>query len=127
MTVTNRKVTEAARKVTPELAAAALVSKPKPGTSAWLRAQREAREAREAAELAAYRAGGTDEDAAAAARAVVSERSAYRTYRDSNSDSAAFAKWGAAYDLTRATQPLVRGTRSLGGGLVPVWNLSPLS
>ncbi|MET7984593.1 hypothetical protein [Streptomyces sp. NPDC005281] len=53
---------------------------------------------------------------------VVSTRREYAAFRQSN-DSEDFARWGRAQRLTFATEPLVRGTRSLGGGLIPMRNV----
>lgn len=52
---------------------------------------------------------------------VVSARRAYVAFRSSNS-SADFTAWGSAQRLTFASSPLVRGTRSMGGGLIPLRN-----
>lgn len=56
---------------------------------------------------------------------VVCSTAAYTAHRfaPAEDSSATFARWGAAQDLTRATRPLVKGTRSLGGGLIPLANL----
>lgn len=54
---------------------------------------------------------------------VISSRKAYDAFRRSN-NSADFAAWGKAQRLTFAASPLVRGTRSHGGGLVPLRNLA---
>jgi hypothetical protein len=51
---------------------------------------------------------------------VISERREYATYRKSVNGSKEFAQWGASQQLTTATAPRVRGTRSLGGGLLMV-------
>lgn len=50
---------------------------------------------------------------------IISERRAYAAFRASNS-TPDFERWGAAQDVTSTTAPLVRGSRSLGGGLVPL-------
>jgi hypothetical protein len=52
---------------------------------------------------------------------VISARHAYAAFRQSNGNED-FDRWGAANQLTRGTNPLVRGTVSLGGGLIPVKN-----
>jgi hypothetical protein len=52
---------------------------------------------------------------------VISSSKAYAAFRQSN-DSGEFTHWGAANEVTRRTNPLVRGTRSLGGGLIPARN-----
>jgi hypothetical protein len=52
---------------------------------------------------------------------VINDRKAYAAFRHSNSNED-FDRWGAAAELTRRTNPLVRGTRSLGGGLIPAKN-----
>jgi hypothetical protein len=52
---------------------------------------------------------------------VISASRAYAAFRSSNG-SAEFDRWGAANQLTRNTNPLVRGTVSLGGGLIPARN-----
>jgi hypothetical protein len=52
---------------------------------------------------------------------VVNDLKAYEAFRQSNSDED-WDRWGAAAEITRRTQPLVRGTRSLGGGLIPLKN-----
>lgn len=63
---------------------------------------------------------------------VVSERRAYAAYAAPLSAlarsvrDAAFATWGAAQRLTTVTAPLVRGTRAMGGGLVPLRNAGEL-
>lgn len=56
---------------------------------------------------------------------IIISRHAYADFSSATDDAtrdAAFDRWGAAQDLTRATQPLVRGTRSMGGGLIPLRN-----
>ncbi|MYX26090.1 hypothetical protein GTY75_05300 [Streptomyces sp. SID8381] len=52
---------------------------------------------------------------------VINDRKAYAEFRQSNSD-ADWYRWGAAAELTRRTNPLVRGTVSMGGGLIPLKN-----
>ncbi|MFD4646358.1 hypothetical protein ACFRJ3_35035 [Streptomyces sp. NPDC056696] len=52
---------------------------------------------------------------------VINDLKAYAAFRKSNS-TPDFDRWGAAAELTRRTNPLVRGTRSLGGGLITVKN-----
>jgi hypothetical protein len=52
---------------------------------------------------------------------VISTHKAYAAFRQSNS-SEDFVRWGRAQQLTLATNPLVRGTVSLGGGLISVRN-----
>ncbi|MFI0553457.1 hypothetical protein [Streptomyces scabiei] len=52
---------------------------------------------------------------------VITARKAYEAFRHSNSNED-FDRWGASNELTRRTHPLVRGTVSLGGGLIPVKN-----
>jgi hypothetical protein len=50
---------------------------------------------------------------------VISTRLAYEAFRDNHTE---FDRWGASQRLTFATNPLVRETRSLGGGLIPARN-----
>jgi hypothetical protein len=52
---------------------------------------------------------------------VVNNLKAYDAFRQSNSDED-WERWKGAAEITRRTNPLVRGTRSLGGGLIPVKN-----
>jgi hypothetical protein len=52
---------------------------------------------------------------------VISSSKAYAAFRQSNG-SGDFTRWGASNEVTRRTNPLVRGTRSLGGGLIPARN-----
>lgn len=49
---------------------------------------------------------------------VISSSKAYTAYRKSY-DTGDFEHWGASQAVTHRTNPLVRGTQSLGGGLVP--------
>jgi hypothetical protein len=51
---------------------------------------------------------------------VISERHAYSAYRKTVYGREEFAFWGASQRLTTASQPLARGTRSNGGGLIPL-------
>lgn len=57
---------------------------------------------------------------------VISSSHAYAAfcapYVDATTRSDAFGQWGAAQGITRATSPMVRGTRSMGGGLIPLRN-----
>lgn len=56
---------------------------------------------------------------------IIASRHAYVAFTSATDNAArdhAFDVWGASQDLTRATQPLVRGTRSMGGGLLPLCN-----
>lgn len=53
---------------------------------------------------------------------VISNGNAYAAFRQSNGNSD-FDRWKGAAEMTRRTNPLVRGTVSLGGGLVPVSNV----
>lgn len=58
---------------------------------------------------------------------IISERHAYAAFRDS-STTPDFRRWGASQDLRNRTAPRVRGTRSMGGGLLPLrnaWHLYP--
>ncbi|MGW2710756.1 hypothetical protein ACWC4J_17450 [Streptomyces sp. NPDC001356] len=52
---------------------------------------------------------------------VISNGKAYAAFRQSNSNED-FDRWGAAAEVTRRTNPLVRNTRSMGGGLIPLKN-----
>jgi hypothetical protein len=52
---------------------------------------------------------------------VISNDKAYAAFRQSNRDEH-WDHWKGAAELTRRTHPLVRGSRSLGGGLIPVKN-----
>jgi hypothetical protein len=52
---------------------------------------------------------------------VISTSKAYAAFRQSNGGPE-FDRWGASQRVTFATNPLVRGTCSLGGGLVPARN-----
>ncbi|MFF3416788.1 hypothetical protein ACFYW9_19125 [Streptomyces sp. NPDC002698] len=52
---------------------------------------------------------------------VINDRKAYAAFRESNTDED-FARWGAEAELTRRTQPMVRGTVAMGGGLIPAKN-----
>jgi hypothetical protein len=52
---------------------------------------------------------------------VINDLKAYAAFRQSNG-SEDFDHWKGAAEITRRTNPLVRGTRSLGGGLIPARN-----
>ncbi len=53
---------------------------------------------------------------------IISARHRYADFRASNTTED-FERWGASNRLTAATNPLVRGTRSLGGGMIPLKNV----
>lgn len=48
---------------------------------------------------------------------------AYRYAARSADTDELFRAWSAAQELTRQTRPLVRGTRNMVGGLIPLANL----
>lgn len=52
---------------------------------------------------------------------VISSKKAYATYCKGYGQGD-FERWGASNAITRRTNPLVRGTRTLGGGLSSVQN-----
>ncbi|WP_435270957.1 hypothetical protein [Streptomyces sp. 1222.5] len=52
---------------------------------------------------------------------VINDLKAYAAFRQSNSNED-WDHWKGAAEITRRTHPLVRGTVSLGGGLIPVKN-----
>jgi len=53
---------------------------------------------------------------------VISERLAYKA---SFKSPAGYNLWAASQQLTTATEPRVRNTRAMGGGLVPLRHLLP--
>lgn len=56
---------------------------------------------------------------------VISERLLLAA-EDAQHSDANWERWAGACALTRATHPLVRGTVSLGGGLIPLRNAAHL-
>lgn len=54
---------------------------------------------------------------------VISERMAYDVYTKHRHNTDRWEFWGASQQLTTATHPLVRGTVSLGGGMIPLKNV----
>lgn len=53
---------------------------------------------------------------------VISEPATLAAHNANPNDSVTWDRWAAASQLRRMTHPLIRGTRSLGGGLIPLRN-----
>lgn len=54
---------------------------------------------------------------------VISERARLEAHMARPNDSAKWELWAAASELRRMTNPYVRGTVSMGGGLIPLRNM----